>query len=151
VSNRASLHSPRPSHRLTVRLPDSMTTWEIHGVSLSKSKGEAVLSRRLLIPPCSDPPSALCMDLGKIFPGLPAGKSRGRSFQNPSSPRPEVHLCHCPISLSTGLCVAKPTRVRVFRKFHLHLRLPISVRRFEQLELRPVLYNYLNDDKNVRP
>uniref|UniRef100_A0AAQ4VMX2 Complement C4-A n=1 Tax=Mus musculus TaxID=10090 RepID=CO4A_MOUSE len=74
------------SKLLTVRLPDSMTTWEIHGVSLSKSK---------------------------------------------------------------GLCVAKPTRVRVFRKFHLHLRLPISVRRFEQLELRPVLYNYLNDDKNV--
>lgn len=39
----------------------------------------------------------------------------------------------------------------MFRKFHLHLRLPISVRRFEQLELRPVLYNYLNDDVTVRP
>lgn len=74
------------SKQLTVWLPDSLTTWEIHGVSLSKSK---------------------------------------------------------------GLCVAKPTHVRVFRKFHLHLRLPISVRRFEQLELRPVLYNYLNDDVTV--
>ena len=74
------------SKLLTVWLPDSMTTWEIHGVSLSKSK---------------------------------------------------------------GLCVAKPTRVRVFRKFHLHLRLPISIRRFEQFELRPVLYNYLNDDVAV--
>jgi complement component 4 len=39
----------------------------------------------------------------------------------------------------------------VFRKFHLHLRLPISIRRFEQFELRPVLYNYLNDDVAVRP
>ncbi|XP_028617729.1 complement C4-like, partial [Grammomys surdaster] len=81
VGTRASLH-PFP-HRLTEPLPDSLTTWEIHGVSLSKSK---------------------------------------------------------------GLCVAKPIRVRVFRDFHLHLRLPVSVRRFEQLELRPVLYNYLNID-----
>lgn len=64
-------------------LPDSLTTWEIHGVSLSAT---------------------------------------------------------------TGLCVAKPVQLRVFREFHLHLRLPISVRRFEQLELRPVLYNYLDTD-----
>lgn len=71
---------------LTEWLPDSLTTWEIHGVSLSKSK---------------------------------------------------------------GLCVAKPVRVRVFRRFHLHLRLPVSVRRFEQLELRPVLYNYLDTDVTV--
>uniref|UniRef100_A0A8D2CY15 C4a anaphylatoxin n=1 Tax=Sciurus vulgaris TaxID=55149 RepID=A0A8D2CY15_SCIVU len=69
---------------LSLWLPDSLTTWEIHGVSLSKN---------------------------------------------------------------TGLCVATPVHLRVFREFHLHLRLPISVRRFEQLELRPVLYNYL--DKNL--
>ncbi|XP_012928326.1 complement C4-A isoform X2 [Heterocephalus glaber] len=68
------------SHTLSVWLPDSMTTWEIHGVSLSQSK---------------------------------------------------------------GLCVATPVRLPVLREFHLHLRLPASVRRFEQLELRPVLYNYL--------
>ncbi|XP_051009525.1 complement C4 [Acomys russatus] len=74
------------SKLLTLWLPDSLTTWEIHGVSLSKSK---------------------------------------------------------------GLCVATPTRVRVFREFHLHLRLPVSVRRFEQLELRPVLYNYLNTNLTV--
>ncbi|CAH6790074.1 complement C4-A [Phodopus roborovskii] len=71
---------------LTQWLPDSLTTWEIHGVSLSKSK---------------------------------------------------------------GLCVATPIRVRVFREFHMHLRLPTSVRRFEQFELRPVLYNYLNTDLTV--
>lgn len=81
---------------------------------------------------------------------LPA-ESRGESFLNPSSLRPEFHLCPCPVSLSAGLCVAKPTRVRVFRKFHLHLHLPISIRRFEQLELRPVLYNYLNENVTVRP
>lgn len=71
---------------LTLFLPDSLTTWEIHGVSLSKS---------------------------------------------------------------TGLCVATPVQLRVFREFHLHLRLPVSVRRFEQLELRPVLYNYLNKNLTV--
>ncbi|XP_035151185.1 complement C4-A isoform X1 [Callithrix jacchus] len=69
---------------LTLWLPDSLTTWEIHGLSLSKTK---------------------------------------------------------------GLCVATPVQVRVFREFHMHLRLPVSVHRFEQLELRPVLYNYL--DKNL--
>lgn len=33
------LCTPHP-YRLTEWLPDSLTTWEIHGVSLSKSKGE---------------------------------------------------------------------------------------------------------------
>lgn len=76
------------SKTLSLWLPDSLTTWEIHGVSLSKS---------------------------------------------------------------SGLCVAKPARIRVFREFHLHLRLPMSVRRFEQLELRPVLYNYLERNLTVSP
>ncbi|XP_006896221.1 PREDICTED: complement C4-A isoform X1 [Elephantulus edwardii] len=67
-------------------LPDSITTWEIHGVSLSQSK---------------------------------------------------------------GICVATPAQLRVFRDFHLHLRLPTAVRRFEQLELRPVLYNYQPTDLTV--
>ncbi|XP_032124926.1 complement C4-A isoform X1 [Sapajus apella] len=71
---------------LTLLLPDSLTTWEIHGLSLSKTK---------------------------------------------------------------GLCVATPVQVRVFLEFHMHLRLPVSVRRFEQLELRPVLYNYLNKNLTV--
>ncbi|MXQ99249.1 hypothetical protein E5288_WYG005390 [Bos mutus] len=74
--------------QLRLLLPDSLTMWEIHGVSLSKT---------------------------------------------------------------TGLCVATPARLRVFREFHMHLRLPVSVRRFEQLELRPVLYNYLDSDLTMRP
>ncbi|XP_058162498.1 complement C4-A [Dasypus novemcinctus] len=74
------------SRTLTHIVPDSLTTWEVHGVSLSPS---------------------------------------------------------------TGLCVAAPARFRVFRDFHLHLRLPVAVRRFEQLELRPVLYNYLDNNLTV--
>lgn len=46
--------------------------------------------------------------------------------------------------------MATPVQLRVFREFHLHLRLPMSVRRFEQLELRPVLYNYLDRNLTVR-
>nr|FAA01197.1 TPA: complement C4 isoform-B [Notamacropus eugenii] len=67
-------------------VPDSLTTWEIHAVSLSQTK---------------------------------------------------------------GLCVAQPVQVRVFQEFHLHLRLPYSVRRFEQIELRPVIYNYWNKNMTV--
>lgn len=48
------------SKLLTVWLPDSLTTWEIHGVSLSKSKGEVALSRHLLIPGDPAQPSAPC-------------------------------------------------------------------------------------------
>lgn len=62
-----------------------------------------------------------------------------------------LHPCPYLLSPHAGLCVAKPIRVRVFREFHMHLRLPASVRRFEQLELRPVLYNYLNTEQTVRP
>ncbi|KAM7229325.1 hypothetical protein CapIbe_019441 [Capra ibex] len=59
----------------------------------------------------------------------------------------EIHSVS--LSKSTGLCVATPARLRVFHEFHMHLRLPVSVRRFEQLELRPVLYNYLDRDLTV--
>ncbi|XP_004695212.1 PREDICTED: complement C4-B [Condylura cristata] len=72
--------------QLLQTVPDSITTWEIHGVSLSKTK---------------------------------------------------------------GLCVAKPIKIQVFREFHMHLRLPVSIRRFEQLELRPVLYNYMENNLTV--
>ncbi|KAM9738751.1 LOW QUALITY PROTEIN: complement C4-A-like [Dama dama] len=40
-------------------------------------------------------------------------------------------------------------RKSLFPEFHMHLRLPCSVRCFEQLELRPVLYNYLDRDLTV--
>lgn len=80
------IHTVDRKSQLQLWFPDSLTTWEIHGVSLSES---------------------------------------------------------------TGLCVAKPIRLRVFQEFHLHLRLPVSVRRFEQLEIRPVLYNYLPENLTV--
>ncbi|XP_060093798.1 complement C4-like [Heteronotia binoei] len=49
------------------------------------------------------------------------------------------------MSLGKGICVSEPLQIKVFQEFHISLRLPYSVKRFEQIELRPVLYNYLPD------
>ncbi|XP_063794231.1 complement C4-like [Pseudophryne corroboree] len=54
------------------------------------------------------------------------------------------------VSQGKGFCVANPVRVSVFKDFHIHLRLPYSVKRFEQVELRPVLYNYYDRDLEVK-
>lgn len=50
-------------HRLTLWLPDSLTTWEIHGLSLSKTKGEVTLSGPQVTPlpfPSTPAPCSLC-------------------------------------------------------------------------------------------
>lgn len=54
------------------------------------------------------------------------------------------------MSVGKGFCVAEPIKVTVFKKFHVHLRVPYSVKRFEQMELRPVLYNYYDNDIKVK-
>ncbi|KAJ8004754.1 hypothetical protein DPEC_G00139570 [Dallia pectoralis] len=46
------------------------------------------------------------------------------------------------ISTSHGICVAEPHQFRVFKEVFVSLRLPYSVRRFEQLSVMPVVYNY---------
>ncbi|XP_051899547.1 complement C4-like [Pristis pectinata] len=43
-----------------------------------------------------------------------------------------------------GFCVAEPKPLKVFRKVFISLRLPYSVKRNEQLEVRAILYNYLD-------
>ncbi|KAL7986449.1 hypothetical protein Chor_011615 [Crotalus horridus] len=47
--------------------------------------------------------------------------------------------------LARGICVSEPFKITVFQEFHISLRLPYSVKKFEQIELRPVLYNYQSD------
>ncbi|XP_073497976.1 complement C4-like isoform X1 [Phyllobates terribilis] len=54
------------------------------------------------------------------------------------------------MSEGQGFCVAEPIKVKVFKEFHVHLRVPYSVKRFEQMELRPVLYNYYEQDLKVK-
>ncbi|MBN3323245.1 CO4 protein, partial [Atractosteus spatula] len=46
------------------------------------------------------------------------------------------------LSASKGFCVAEPLHVQVFKELFVSLRLPYSVRRHEQLEIRAIIYNY---------
>lgn len=48
----------------------------------------------------------------------------------------------CSVSTRAGICVADPYEVTVMQDFFIDLRLPYSVVRNEQVEIRAVLYNY---------
>eukprot|EP00079_Xenopus_tropicalis_P028439 XP_012823393.1 PREDICTED: complement component 4A (Rodgers blood group) isoform X1 [Xenopus tropicalis] len=54
------------------------------------------------------------------------------------------------MSPEKGFCIAEPLKVKVFKDFHIYLRVPYSVKRFEQMELRPILYNYNDKDLEVK-
>ncbi|XP_034554348.1 complement C4-B isoform X2 [Notolabrus celidotus] len=53
------------------------------------------------------------------------------------------------LSAATGFCVVKPIEVRAFKKIFVSLRLPYSVRKYEQLSISPVIYNYGEDTLQV--
>uniref|UniRef100_A0A8B9F9X8 Complement C4 gamma chain n=1 Tax=Amazona collaria TaxID=241587 RepID=A0A8B9F9X8_9PSIT len=53
------------------------------------------------------------------------------------------------ISPQKGFCIAEPHTFAVFKAFFVSLRLPYSVRRHEQLEIKAVIYNYLPNDVQV--
>ncbi|NXL38120.1 CO4 protein, partial [Glaucidium brasilianum] len=53
------------------------------------------------------------------------------------------------ISPQKGFCIADPHTFAVFKDFFVSLRLPYSVRRHEQLEIKAVVYNYLPKDLQV--
>ncbi|XP_072847647.2 A.superbus venom factor 1 [Pogona vitticeps] len=54
------------------------------------------------------------------------------------------------ISETKGICVADPYEITVMTKFFIDLRVPYSVVRNEQVEIRAVLYNYAAQDIRVR-
>ncbi|XP_055521864.1 complement C4-B-like [Leucoraja erinacea] len=49
-----------------------------------------------------------------------------------------------------GFCIAEPKTLKVFKPMFISLRLPYSVKRNEQLEVRVVLYNYTPIDLQVK-
>uniref|UniRef100_A0AAZ3S5Z8 Complement 4B (Chido blood group) n=1 Tax=Oncorhynchus tshawytscha TaxID=74940 RepID=A0AAZ3S5Z8_ONCTS len=53
------------------------------------------------------------------------------------------------LSASHGICVAEPHEFRVFKKVFVSLRLPYSVKRFEQMSIAPVVYNYWDQTVQV--
>uniref|UniRef100_A0A3P9C6H6 Complement C4B (Chido/Rodgers blood group) n=1 Tax=Maylandia zebra TaxID=106582 RepID=A0A3P9C6H6_9CICH len=52
------------------------------------------------------------------------------------------------LSPSTGFCVDKPLEIRAFKTSFVSLRLPSFVKKFEQLSVSPVIYNY--DDSELQ-
>lgn len=49
-----------------------------------------------------------------------------------------------------GICVADPLEITVVKPFFIDLRLPYSVVRGEQLEIKAILHNYTPNDATVR-
>ncbi|KAG8441481.1 hypothetical protein GDO86_007009 [Hymenochirus boettgeri] len=54
------------------------------------------------------------------------------------------------LSETKGLCVAQPYEIKVMKDFFIDLKLPYSVVRNEQVEIRAVLYNYRDERIKVR-
>ncbi|GLD63856.1 complement C3-like protein, partial [Lates japonicus] len=50
----------------------------------------------------------------------------------------------------TGFCVAEPYKFRAWKRFFVDLRLPYSVARNEQVEIKAVIHNYDYEDLHVR-
>ncbi|XP_053288658.1 complement C4-B [Pleuronectes platessa] len=53
------------------------------------------------------------------------------------------------LSAASGFCVVQPTEVRAFKRMFVSLRLPYSVKRYEQMSISPVIYNYGDDNLQV--
>uniref|UniRef100_A0A8C8SHG4 C4a anaphylatoxin n=1 Tax=Pelusios castaneus TaxID=367368 RepID=A0A8C8SHG4_9SAUR len=53
------------------------------------------------------------------------------------------------VSPQKGFCIADPKTFKVFKDFFISIRLPYSVKRYEQLEVKAVIYNYLSEDLQV--
>lgn len=52
--------------------------------------------------------------------------------------------------MPAGFCVAEPYNVRAWKRFFVDLRLPHSVARNEQVEIKAVIHNYGYEDMHVR-
>ncbi|KAJ8404684.1 hypothetical protein AAFF_G00335470 [Aldrovandia affinis] len=53
------------------------------------------------------------------------------------------------ISQRNGFCIAEPQQLKVFQDFFVSLKLPYSVKRNEQLELKAIVYNYRTEPLQV--
>ncbi|XP_051940569.1 complement C3-like, partial [Hippocampus zosterae] len=53
-------------------------------------------------------------------------------------------------SPNTGFCVAEPYNIKAWKRFFVDLKLPYSVARNEQVEIKAVIHNYGDDELHVR-
>ncbi|XP_070847577.1 venom factor-like [Chaetodon trifascialis] len=86
---------------------------------------------------------------------LPSQVDRdGLASKNVDNPLPdsitEWGLLAISSSPHTGFCVAEPYNVKAWKQFFVDLKLPYSVARNEQVEIKAVIHNYGYDDLHVR-
>ncbi|KAF1394639.1 hypothetical protein PFLUV_G00003160 [Perca fluviatilis] len=86
---------------------------------------------------------------------LPSQADRdGLASKNVDNPLPdsitEWGVLAISASPHTGFCVAEPYNFRAWKRFFVDLKLPYSVARNEQLEIKAVVHNYGYDDLHVR-
>lgn len=115
-------------------LPDSITQWGILAISASPNtgRGEGFTSIPLMLK---------CFSKEKIV----LQKKKKKPSMN-SRNLPNLNLCF----IYAGFCVAEPYNVRAWKRFFVDLRLPYSVARNEQVEIKAVIHNYGYDDMHVR-
>ncbi|XP_034756642.1 complement C3-like isoform X2 [Etheostoma cragini] len=86
---------------------------------------------------------------------LPSQADRdGLASKNVDNPLPdsitEWGVLAIGASPQTGFCVAEPYNFRAWKRFFVDLKLPYSVARNEQVEIKAVIHNYDYDDLHVR-
>ncbi|XP_061563254.1 complement C3-like [Cololabis saira] len=86
---------------------------------------------------------------------LPSNTGRdGLASKNMENPLPdsitEWGVLAISASPHTGFCVAEPYNVRAWKPFFVDLKLPYSVARNEQVEIKAVIHNYGYEDLQVR-
>uniref|UniRef100_A0A8C2XLN8 Complement component c3b, tandem duplicate 2 n=1 Tax=Cyclopterus lumpus TaxID=8103 RepID=A0A8C2XLN8_CYCLU len=78
----------------------------------------------------------------------------GLALKNVDHPLPdsitEWGILAISASLHTGFCVAEPYNVRAWKRFFVDLKLPYSVARNEQVQIKAVVHNYWEEDLQVR-
>ena len=92
-------------------------------------------------------PSSLCCSM-KSVPHRPEGMT-SIDFTLPDSITTWV-VQAVGVSTQHGFCVGEPHNITAFKNFFVHLDLPYSAVRLEQLEVQATVYNYLNRDIMVR-
>uniref|UniRef100_A0A3Q3AZ10 Complement component c3b, tandem duplicate 1 n=1 Tax=Kryptolebias marmoratus TaxID=37003 RepID=A0A3Q3AZ10_KRYMA len=86
---------------------------------------------------------------------LPSQTDRdGLAFKNMDNPLPDSITEWGVLAISssprTGFCVAEPYNFRAWKHFFVDLKLPYSVARNEQVEIKAVIHNYGYNDLHVR-
>ncbi|XP_029283155.1 LOW QUALITY PROTEIN: venom factor-like [Cottoperca gobio] len=80
--------------------------------------------------------------------------SDGLASKNMKPPLPdsitEWGILAVSASPHTGFCVAEPYNVKAWKRFFVDLKLPYSVARNEQVQIKAVIYNYGNNELRVR-